>query len=228
MGRVSMEEEWKDIKGYEGQYQVSNLGRVKSLDRMLTYKTRYGVYQHIQYGKILTPCYDLRGYSYVRLHDLNGKSKGLKIHRLVGLTFIPNPDNLPCLNHKDEIKTNNSVDNLEWCTHLYNNLYGTHLERISRALKGTKRPEEICKKISEAHKGKHLSEATKKKLSELNRGERHPNFGKPRSEETKRKLSIAQKGRKVPEERKQKLREAALRQWERKRAASQTQSIWEG
>ena len=217
-----MEEEWKDIKGYEGQYQVSNLGRVKSLDRMLTYKTKYGVYQHMQYGKVLTPCFDTRGYPYVRLFDLNGKTKSVTIHRLVGLAFIPNPDNLPCLNHKDEIKTNNSVDNLEWCTHLYNNLYGTHLDKISHALKGIKRSEETRKKMSEARKGKRLSEATKKKLSEINKGECNPNFGKHRSEETKRKLSIAQKGRKVPKERKQKLREVALRQWERKRAAPQT------
>lgn len=223
-----MVEEWRDIKGYEGQYQVSNLGRVKSLDRTISYKFRQGKHQRIKRGKIITPCLDSNGYLFVRLYDSNGKKNVLKVHRLVGITFIPNPENLPCLNHKDEVRTNASVDNLEWCTHLYNNLYGTHLEKISHALKGIKRSEETRKKMSEARKGKNLSEATKKKLSEINMGEKNPNYGLKRSQETLEKMRLARQGFKQTESAKQKLREAALRQWERKRAASQTQSIWEG
>ena len=210
-----MEEVWKDIEEYKGIYQVSNHGRIRSLDRMLTYKTRYGVFQHLQRGKILHQYPDDRGYLWVKLHDLKSK-KTVKVHRLVGNAFIPNPNNLPCINHKDEDKTNNMVDNLEWCSHLYNNLYGTHLEKISRALKGIKRTEEMRKKLSETRQGKHLSESTKAKLSKLNSGANNPNYGKPRSNETKRKIGEKQKGKIVSEETKQKLREAALEQWQRK------------
>lgn len=112
---------WKPIKGYEEKYMVSNLGRVKSL------KDKYGNYRE----KILKPRKDSSGYLYVGLY-LNGKSKNFTIHRLVANTFIDNPDNLPVINHKDENKLNNSVENLEYCTVKYNNYYGTRLERISK------------------------------------------------------------------------------------------------
>lgn len=216
-----MVETWKDIEGYEGIYQVSNLGRIKSLDRMLIYKTRYGVYQHLQRGKIIRHCIDMCGYPYVRLHDKNGKKKLFKIHRIVGETFLQNPNNLPCINHKDENKTNNNVNNLEWCTVAYNNNYGTHNEKISKALKGIKRSEETKRKISLARTGIHLSESTKEKLSEINKGEKHPNYGKKRSPETIEKMKLARQGFRMPESAKQKLREAALRQWERKRASQE-------
>lgn len=99
--------EWKNIEGYEGLYQVSNLGRVKS----------------IRSNTILRP-YDIgRGYLAVKLCK-NGINKNHKLHRLVAEAFIPNPDNLPCVNHKDENKANNCVDNLEWCSYSYNNNYG--------------------------------------------------------------------------------------------------------
>lgn len=156
---------WKDVEGYKGIYQVSNHGRIRSLDRMLTYKTRYGVFQHLQRGKILKQHPDDRGYLWVKLHDLKSK-KTVKVHRLVGEAFIPNPLNLPCLNHKDEDKTNNAASNLEWCTHAYNNSYGTHLQKISKALTGIHRSEETRKKISEARKGKRLSKETRQKLRE--------------------------------------------------------------
>ncbi len=96
-----MYEIFKDIKGYEGLYQVSNLGRVKSFNR----------------GKerILKPCLDRYGYFHVTLSK-NGKQKGCTIHRLVATTFIPNPNNLPQINHIDGNKTNNKIENLEWCT----------------------------------------------------------------------------------------------------------------
>lgn len=96
---------WKDIKGYEGLYQISNLGKIKSNK------------------KILKPYINKKdGYAYIGLHK-NKNNKVLKIHRLVAQTFIDNPNNLPQVNHKDENKTNNSIDNLEWCSAKYNITY---------------------------------------------------------------------------------------------------------
>lgn len=125
---MNKKEIWKDIKGYKGYYQVSNLGRVKSLDRY-SIDRRGG--KHFLKGIILTP-YLCKGYLRICLH-VNGKQKQLAVHRLVAEAFIPNPNNYPQINHKDENKTNNTVDNLEWCTAKYNNNYGTRLERIKAA-----------------------------------------------------------------------------------------------
>ena len=97
-------EEFRDIPGYEGVYEVSNLGRVR------------------RDGKILKPSKNKKGYLLVSLFK-NGTKKNARIHRLVAQSFIPNPQNLPQINHKDEDKTNNTVDNLEWCDSKYNNNY---------------------------------------------------------------------------------------------------------
>ena len=117
-----MLEIWKDIKGYEGLYQVSNLGNLMSLN-------------YYRSGKpgLLIPVEDKDGYLQVTLCK-DRKKKTFFIHRLVAEAFILNPENLPFVNHKDEDKTNNSVDNLEYCTHEYNINYGTHNERIAKAL----------------------------------------------------------------------------------------------
>ncbi len=109
---------WKDIVGYEGLYQVSNLGRVKSL---YNYK-RNGT-------NILTPRLK-KGYYTVGLRK-NGKRNWRGVHRLIAQAFIPNPNNYPCVNHKDENKLNNVLENLEWCTIKYNNCYGTRIERVT-------------------------------------------------------------------------------------------------
>ena len=122
-----MKEEWRDIKGYEGLYKVSNLGRVKSLN-----------YNHTKKEKVLDFKPKSNGYIIVKLWK-NGKSKSFYIHRLVAEAFIPNPNNYPEINHKiDDFKhrSNNRVDNLEWCTRKYNNSYGNHTKRISDSLKG--------------------------------------------------------------------------------------------
>lgn len=98
-----MVEIWKDIVNYEGFYQVSNMGRVKSFNYMNTGKE-----------KIIIG-FNGRGYKRIVLFK-NGKHKHMQIHRLVGIAFIPNPDNKPCINHIDGNKSNNRADNLEWCT----------------------------------------------------------------------------------------------------------------
>ena len=124
-----MNEEWRDIKGYEGLYQVSNLGRAKSLK----YRGHEGCIG------ILTPRLDGKEYETVALYK-EGKVRNTKIHRLVAQAFIPNPNNYPQVNHKDENKINNNVSNLEWCTILYNNCYGTRLKRVSDKNKGEGNP----------------------------------------------------------------------------------------
>lgn len=116
-----METIWKDIEGYEGLYQINNCGVIKSTPRK---GTRGGII-------VQTP--DKNGYLCVGLNK-NNKMKTYKVHRLVANAFISNPRGLPEVNHKDEIKTNNHVDNLEWCDHKYNSQYGTRGEKIGRAL----------------------------------------------------------------------------------------------
>lgn len=114
-----MEQEiWKSIKGYEGLYEVSNLGRIKSL----------------WYGreKILKPYKNKDGYLQVILSK-NGKVKNFRVHRLVAEAFIPNPMGLPEINHLDENKANNVINNIEWCDRNYNINYGSRTERMAAA-----------------------------------------------------------------------------------------------
>lgn len=124
-----MEEIWKGIEGYEGLYQVSNLGNVRSLDRYVNNKGKLD----FRKGKILKGCKDIGGYLVVNLYK-EGKEKKYKIHRLVGQAFLDNQNNLSEINHKDENKTNNMVDNLEWCDRSYNINYGTHNEKVAKVL----------------------------------------------------------------------------------------------
>ena len=124
-------EEWKSIPGYEGLYEVSNLGRVRSLDRYIKYSNGQ---IRLHKGRILNPSKDTNGYLKVLL-KCNTKCKTITVHRLVALTFLPNPDNLPCVNHKDEDKTNNRVENLEWCTQQYNLNYNGVLKKRSQRMK---------------------------------------------------------------------------------------------
>lgn len=112
-----MNEEWRPVVGYEGLYEVSNTGRVRSVDRYV--KTCYGSYR-LHKGKVLSPGIRPDGYLVVSL-----QYRMFRVHRLVAQAFLPNPDNLPQVNHRDENPGNNNVDNLEWCTAKYNNNFGT-------------------------------------------------------------------------------------------------------
>lgn len=110
---------WKDIKGYEGLYQISNLGNVKSLDRTIGYKE--GKTRQWK-GEIKKPTITDKGYLKVGLYK-NGKSKTREIQRIVAETFIDNPRNVQQVNHINGIKTDNRVENLEWVTPLENDLH---------------------------------------------------------------------------------------------------------
>lgn len=112
-------EEWRPVVGYEGLYEISNLGRVKSLHRRTPFIVRTKTNTH---GRIIA-----------NLHH-KGEVHSFGVHVLIAKAFIPNPDNLPEVNHKDENPANNIVENLEWCTHEYNMHYGTLYKRLSSTL----------------------------------------------------------------------------------------------
>lgn len=174
-----MEEIWKDIKDFEGLYQISNLGRVKSLNYNRTGKE-----------KILSLLDNGSGYFKVCLCS-NGKVKQLYVHRLVAEAFIPNPNNLPEVNHKSEIKSQNNVENLEWCTAKYNMNYGTARERTVEKCKGKKRSEEIRNKLSESHKGKYNTKCSKPVL-QINKSTNEIIKEFPSTKEVQRQFGFSQ------------------------------------
>ena len=120
-----MNEEWKPVKGYEGLYEVSNLGRVRSISQGKIAKFRP---EHK--GRVLKPYQKKNGYLIVDLYYAPKKKHHCHIHRLVAEAFIQNPKDLPCINHKDEDPTNNVVNNLEWCTTTYNLEYNGRAKRV--------------------------------------------------------------------------------------------------
>ena len=133
-----MEKEiWKDIEGYEGLYQISNMGRVKSLN-----------YNNTGKEGILKTGKTAKGYLQVTLCK-DGKKKGYRIHRLVATAFCENPMGYTDVNHIDQDKTNNKVENLEFCSRSYNCNYGTRNKRIAEKMRGRKLPEEHKKKVAE-------------------------------------------------------------------------------
>lgn len=122
-----LNEVWKPIKYYEGLYEISNYGRVKSVERTVYSSDGERICGYVKEHYV--PQHDNgRGYLFVSLWKDN-KSKREYVHRLVALTFIDNPTRLPQVNHKDEDKQNNYVENLEWCDATYNNTYGTKITR---------------------------------------------------------------------------------------------------
>ena len=174
-----MEEEWRPIKDYEGLYEVSNMGRVKSLKRCDALGRK-------KEEKILSGRCNKYGYLRVNLYK-NGIRKDFFIHRLVAEVFIPNPENKPDVDHINTIRTDNRDKNLRWVTPKEN------------------RNNELTKKHnSESQKGKIVSEETRKKLSESHKGENSSMYGKQHTEETKKKISESKKGKKMSEETKDK------------------------
>lgn len=124
---IGLEEIWMPVNGYEGLYEISSLGRLRSLPKQCGLSPRK--------LKIKKPVVDKYGYLRVSLYK-NGVSKNKQIHRLVADAFIPNPYGYDQINHKDECKTNNEVSNLEWCNTYYNSNYGSRNNTISTKMKG--------------------------------------------------------------------------------------------
>jgi len=141
---------WKPVKDYEGIYEVSSLGRVRSLDRILPNYTSKGISgTKIIKGRVLKSHKSTTSnYYYVHLRG-NGASKEVSVHRLVAKAFVPNPNNLPQVNHIDENPANNRFGNLEWCTAKYNINYGTRSKRVSET------------RISRASKGRAVTQYSK-------------------------------------------------------------------
>ena len=123
-----MERIWKDIKGYEGLYQVSNCGEVRKLRFINNITNKEKIF-------MITPQKINSGYYKIVLYK-NAVYKNKTIHRLVAETFIPNPNNYPCVNHKDGNKNNNNVENLEWCTYSENAKHAYKNNLTTAAAKG--------------------------------------------------------------------------------------------
>ena len=163
------EEIWKDIEGYEGYYQISNMGRVKSLERTVWKGKGYRIVPE----KILEGVDNGHGYLQVNLSK-DGKVKQPLVHRLVATAFLENPMGYKEINHRDENKENNRAENLEWCSRSYNLTYNGRAKKVGKKaaekLRGRKHSEETIKKISEKLRGRKFSEEHKKKISESKKG----------------------------------------------------------
>lgn len=150
---------WKDVPNYEGLYQVSNLGNVKSMPRMIITKNRFGEITKKVKSKKNKPHLNKKTGYYQIILSKNKKTKMFLLHRLVAITFIPNPNKLPQINHKDGNKQNNCVDNLEWCTCSENikHAFANNLNHSNFKVQcGSKNP----------FFGKHHSTETKQKIKE--------------------------------------------------------------
>lgn len=121
-----MSEVWKAVPGYEGYYEVSDQGRVRSVKRVVEFKD--GRVAHYR-SRVLSPALSKNYCYYMVMLNRNNVGKKIAIHRLVALAFVPNPNGYNVINHKDENPLNNKAENLEWCTFQYNIAYGTKFER---------------------------------------------------------------------------------------------------
>ena len=185
-------EEWKNVIGYEGLYEVSNMGNVRNVRR----------------NKLLRLPKTNNRYIRISLCK-NGIKTGLTVHRLVAEAFLPNPDNLPEVNHKDEDKTNNRVENLEWCNHKYNMNYGT---RNIRA-KETAIKNGYYTGLSKEEYRKKYRDKNKEKIREKQRGYMRE-YNKNYYEKNKEK--IREHSREYKKNNKEKIREY-MREYMKKR-----------
>lgn len=138
----------KPVVGYEGYYEVDQFGRVFGVDRTVSVNDNGRVYDKDIAGKQMKQTMHDKGYKIVSLTK-DGKTKLCFVHRIVAEAFIPNPDGLPMVNHKDEDKANNFLENLEWCTALYNNTYGNAQKKRVKKIKGVPLSKEHKRKIGE-------------------------------------------------------------------------------
>ena len=168
---MELEEEWRPVKGYEDIFEVSNLGRIRSVERVVK-AGKYGT--KFVKSRILKLEMNKKGYLMTRATRKYG-CKRLVVHRFVAEAFIPNPNNYPIVNHKDERKDNNVVTNLEWCTHSYNTLYGTCQQR--RAIHRQRTVEmidmkthEVIKVFSSMKRAEEETHTPAKQISHVCRG----------------------------------------------------------
>ena len=152
------QEQWKPIQEFNGEYEVSNLGRVRSMKRY------YGMV-----GRIMPQTSQRTGYYAVTFH-MNNKAYCRKVHRLVIEAFTPNPDSLPCINHIDGNKLNNHIDNLEWCTYQHNMQHAVRTG-LTHPHQWT---DEERKQISERNKGQKVTDEQRAKLSAAMKGRPRP------------------------------------------------------
>lgn len=132
---------WKDIDGYEDYYQISSLGNVRSKKRMVICKNGS---KHFYESRVIKHMYSHKGYVVVALSK-GSITKEYRVHRLVAIAFLANPLQYEQVNHKDEDKSNNTVENLEWCDVQYNTHYGTRVQRIaSKNLNDPSRSKEVA------------------------------------------------------------------------------------
>ena len=124
---MQTEEIWKDIPEYNGRYQASTLGRIRSVDRTILKSNKSSEFYK---GKVLKPFVSTGGYLYVTIAEKENNFCPKRVHRLIAKTFIPNPHNLPQINHINENKADNRAENLEWCTASYNMRYGSRREKF--------------------------------------------------------------------------------------------------
>ena len=163
-------ENWKAIAGYDGRYEVSDLGRVKSLN-----------YNHTGTEKILKPQKNKYGYLLVGLCK-DGKKKTLTVHRLVADAFVPNPNTLDTVNHKDEVKTNNVASNLEWMSIKDNINYGTRNKRVAESLSKQvqmfdKFTGELLATFPSTHEAKRVTGIAQQSISRCCNGKRKSSGG---------------------------------------------------
>lgn len=161
-----MQEIWKDIKDFEGMYQVSNLGRVRSVDR-------FDNTGRLRKGKIKAPQDNGYGYKIVQMHK-DGKQKTSRVHRLVATAFIENPDNKPEVHHIDADTSNNAVENLAWVTSKENNNFPEHIESIKKNpnwLRGIKKGAEKSA-VVRSHRTRFTRDNVSLEFSSLTEGAR--------------------------------------------------------